>query len=134
MPPPPKIHKVNTQAYAIVSLLPPANEICEGYVFTRVYHSVHGGGGCPIACCAGIHPPPKSTPPLDQRQISHRHPPGAVHAERYGQQAGGTHPTGMQSCYFYISITLTQTWLGSEVDVSEVVCTVDGVGSGTACL
>ena len=25
-------------------------------------------------------------------------PPIAVHAGRYGQQAGGTHPTGMQSC------------------------------------
>ena len=25
-------------------------------------------------------------------------PPGAEHAGRYGQQAGGTHPTGMHSC------------------------------------
>ena len=25
-------------------------------------------------------------------------PPGAVHAGRYGQQAGSTHPTGMHSC------------------------------------
>ena len=25
-------------------------------------------------------------------------PPGAVHAGRYGQQAGGTDPTGMRSC------------------------------------
>ena len=25
-------------------------------------------------------------------------PTGAVHAGRYGQQAGGTHPTGMHSC------------------------------------
>ena len=24
--------------------------------------------------------------------------PGAVHAGRYGQQAGGTHPTGMHTC------------------------------------
>ena len=50
---------------------------------------------------AGIH-----SPPPDQRQAppGTRHPPGpgtppsAVHAGRYGQQAGGTHPTGMQSC------------------------------------
>ena len=27
-----------------------------------------------------------------------RHPPCAVHAGRYGQQAGGTHPTGMHTC------------------------------------
>ena len=26
--------------------------------------------------------------------------PGAVHAGRYGQQAGGTHPTGMHTCFF----------------------------------
>ena len=26
------------------------------------------------------------------------HPPGAVHAGRYGQPAGGTHPTGMHTC------------------------------------
>ena len=26
------------------------------------------------------------------------HPPGAEHAGRYGQHAGSTHPTGMQSC------------------------------------
>ena len=26
-------------------LLPPANEVCAGYVFTRVCHSVHRGGG-----------------------------------------------------------------------------------------
>ena len=25
--------------------LPPSNEVCEGYVFTPVCHSVHGGGG-----------------------------------------------------------------------------------------
>ena len=53
---------------------------------------------------AGIHPPEQAPP-------GKRHPPGAdtpwdetpapcaVHAGRYGQQAGGTHPTGMQSCF-----------------------------------
>ena len=29
-------------------------------------------------------------------------PPWAVHAGRYGQQACGTHPTGMHSCYTFI--------------------------------
>ena len=32
-----------------VFLLPPANEVCEGYVFTGVCHSVHGGGVCVVA-------------------------------------------------------------------------------------
>ena len=27
---------------------------------------------------------------------------GAVHAGRYGQQAGGTHPTGMHTCYLKV--------------------------------
>ena len=45
------------------------------------------------------------TPP-DQAPPRSRHPPGSrhplctctVHAGNYGQQAGGMHPTGMQSC------------------------------------
>ena len=55
----------------------------------------------------GRHPPP---PPPDQRHTPpgpEAHPPGpeahpsaqAVHAGRYGQQAGGTHPTGMYTCW-----------------------------------
>ena len=71
----------------IKRLLPPANEVCEGYVFTRACHSAHGGE------YLGRYPPGSGTPPPDQV-----HPPGAVHAGRYGQQAGGTHPTGMHSC------------------------------------
>ena len=48
----------------------------------------------PPATKLGQTPPPRSRPL----------PPGpgpsqnAVHAGRYGKQAGGTHPTGMQSC------------------------------------
>ena len=65
--------------------LPPANEVCEGYVLT---------GGClpmrgvyPIACWDTPQTPP--SPGAD---------PPAVHAGRYGQQAGGTHPTEMHTC------------------------------------
>ena len=39
----------------------------------------------------GRHPPGPAPPP-DQP------PPGAEHTGRYGQRAGGMHPTGMQSC------------------------------------
>ena len=35
-----------------------------------------------------VHPPPRT-----------RYTPQTVHAGRYGQQAGGTHPTGMHSCF-----------------------------------
>ena len=47
-----------------------------------------GGGSASVN--AGIPPGPGT--PRDQA------PPGAEHAGRYGQRAGGTHPTGMQSC------------------------------------
>ena len=48
-------------------------------------------------------PPPQTRHPSDQALPQTRHPPGAdtptaVHAGRYGQQAGGMHPAGMQSC------------------------------------
>ena len=50
------------------------------------------------------------TPPRTRHPPGTRHPareqtaPGAVHAGRYGQQAGGTHPTGMHSRFehFYL--------------------------------
>ena len=74
--------------------LPPANEVCEGYVFTRVCHSVHGAG----STWAGI-PPGIRYPPRTRYTPRTRYPPGAVHAGRYGQQAGGTHPTGVHSCF-----------------------------------
>ena len=60
------------------------------FLHLPVSHSVHVGGGGGFASApvhAGIHPP-------DQRQT----PPCTVHAGRYGQQAGGTHPTGMHPC------------------------------------
>ena len=59
-----------------------------------------GGGSASVH--AGIPPlTPGQTPPLEQAPPVSRHPSCAVHAGRYGQQAGGMHPTGMQSsCIF----------------------------------
>ena len=67
--------------------------------FTRVCKSVHGGV-CPIACWDRPPSPQQQTPPQKKTPPESR-PPSTVHAGRYGQQAGGTHPTGMQSCLFY---------------------------------
>ena len=51
----------------------------------------------------GYHHPPRPAPqeqtPLGPGTPSEQTPPCAVHAGRYSQQAGGMHPTGMQSCY-----------------------------------
>ena len=57
-------------------------------------------------------PPPRSRHPLAPRS-RHPVPPGVdtphgadtlptEHAGRYGQRAGGTHPTGMQSCSIHL--------------------------------
>ena len=82
--------------------LPSANEVCEGYVFTGVCLSTVGRD-LPH-CMLGYTPPPLG-----------RHPPDPQWADipwadtpmqcmmGYGQQASSTHPTGMQSCYLYVS-------------------------------
>ena len=90
------VHPLDTPPDTQTFLLPPANEVCEGYVL-----SVYRGRVCPIACwdtppgTRGRHPPGRHPParcmlgytPLAQCMLG------------YGQQAGGTHPTGMHSCY-----------------------------------
>ena len=83
------------------------------FLHLSVSHSVHGEGGCLPQC---RHPlrsdtPPRANTPLGaDNPPTHsrhpptptpwsRHPPCAVHAGRYGQLAGGTHPTGMHTCF-----------------------------------
>ena len=103
-----------------VCLLPPATKLGQRYVFTRVCDSVHRGGVCPITCWDTHTPLPwvseAGTPP----RIRGRHPPSgtrphpsAVHAGRYRQQAGGTHPTGMHSCFICFQYVLIKHSLDS---------------------
>ena len=50
---------------------------------------------------ADTPPPGKQTPQRPwQGDPPTRRPPCPVHAGRYGQQAGGMHPTGMQFLYY----------------------------------
>ena len=94
--------------------LPPANEVWGKVIFSAAYvkNSVHRGSiwaGTPP--WTGNPPPPGQVHPQAGTPPSQVHTPwqgtppwvgtplGAVHAGRYGQQAGGTHPTGMYSCY-----------------------------------
>ena len=66
---------------------PPANEVWGKVIFSVacVKNSVHGGE------YLGRHPPGQVHPPRTGTPL------GAVHTGRYGQQAGGKHPTGMHS-------------------------------------
>ena len=91
-------------------LLPPATKLGQGNIFTGICDSVHSGG-LP-QCMLGYHhlppsrtrqapPPPKDqagTPPYPPPGPGRHPPPQAEHIGRYGQRAGGLHPTGMQSC------------------------------------
>ena len=79
-----KYHKY--QIPNILHFLPSTNEVCEGYVFAPVCHSVHGGG-VSVSVHAGIHPSPSS-----------RHPP----PQQTATAADGTHPTGMHSCIYFV--------------------------------
>ena len=106
--------------YAVITARKGSLQRLRFYTCLSISHSVHGGGGvCPSACwdarspwTRGRHPPSigmlhylRKT--LDQRQTPGTPTPGpeahpsaqAVHAGRYGQQAGGTHPTGMYTCW-----------------------------------
>ena len=92
--------------------LPPANEVCKGYIFTPVCQSFCFQG-VSASVHAGIHTPLRADTPLEQRPPGSRHPPEAdtpleadtpspeadtpweadtppcaVHAGRYGQHAG----------------------------------------------
>ena len=59
----------------VCNLLPPANEVCEGYVFTRVCHSVHGGSA---SVHAGITPHQSRHPQeAEQTPPEAGTPPGA---------------------------------------------------------
>ena len=84
-------------------LLPPATKLGQGYIFTGVCHSVNGGGSASVH--AGIPTPLEQTPPRSRHPPEQtppgtmQPPPGTEHAGRYGECAGGTHLTGMQSCF-----------------------------------
>ena len=57
-------------------LLPPANEVCEGYVFTDVCLS-RGGGCLPLVWgCVCLPHTPRQTPPIPWADLPSRHPPG----------------------------------------------------------
>ena len=73
------------------TVLLPTNEVCKGYVFTRVCHSVHRG--CLSQCMLGYHPPgadptrskppspgadpPQQITPPEQTSPQDQAPPGA---------------------------------------------------------
>ena len=70
---------------------------CGKVMFSQACVILFRGGVCLSACWDT----PREQTPQSRHAPGSRHPPGAEHAGRYGQRAGGTHPTGMQSCCIY---------------------------------
>ena len=86
-------------------MLPPTNEVCEGYVFTGVCMST-GGVSAPLH--AGIHPPGPDPP-------RSRHPPPQDQISQCGRQVGGTHPTGIHTCFLLcLPRSLSRSWSWSR--------------------
>ena len=95
----------------LISYYRSRSEASEGYVFTGICLSNSGGGWSEVthlpSPCSGqkssTYPPRtgqrSSTSPPDRSEVKHYH--------LYGQWAGGTHPTGMQSSS-YISWSFDQ--------------------------
>ena len=77
----------------------------QGNIFSSVYQEFCLQGSLP-QCMLGCQPPWQGDTSLARRPPWQGRPPTPwqgdppcpVHAGIYGQQAGGMHPTGMQSC------------------------------------
>ena len=108
-------HSIDIMLKLACPFFPPANKVCSKVIFLHLFVILFTGGVC-LSACWDTSPPWEQTPPPPRT----RHPPwsrpppgadspptptpgapGAEHTGRYGQQAGGTHPTGMQSCLGY---------------------------------
>ena len=74
-----------------------------GGVSARLHAGIHTPLGpeadTPLGPEADTRPDPRSRfPPYPEQTSIRNRPPGTVHPGRYGQQAGGMHPTGMHTC------------------------------------
>ena len=88
----------------MILLLPPANEVWGKVIFSQacVILFTRGGVGFP-ACITGhnwegLHPGRESASRGVCLKGVGQNPPPQLNTVGYGQQAGGTHPTGMHSC------------------------------------
>ena len=91
---------------SLLLLLPPANEVCEGYVFTRVCQSFCSWGGWyPGMPCRWYPSIPCRSPegggvyPSMPCRFPGPHPRGKLRGLAGGGGSPDPHPTGMHSCF-----------------------------------
>ena len=125
----------------------PQTKLRQGNVFTPVCDSVHRGreGGWsaqpppPDANPQGLGRPPQmqnhrgwADPPMQTLPGLVRHPPGSTTG--YDQQAGGTHPTGMHTCFYIFLVAseakiyiarrkLTRLQFNKRMAISRIIAT-----------
>ena len=78
----------------------------------------------------GTRKSPWTRHPPDQALPWDQEPPGTEHAGRYGQRAGGMHPTGMQSCSLLILQFIYQCNSKQPVDdpqISRLSCQIPNI-------
>ena len=75
-----------TKSWMLMNLLPPATKLGQGYVFTGVCDSVHGGDVC-LSACRDTTPPKQTPPRVDTPQAD---PP--EHTPPREQTPQGRHP------------------------------------------
>ena len=111
-----QLNWANDTYCSLVMFLPPENEVWGKVIFSVACQEFCPQGGGLPHCMLGYPPRTRGRPPeqppweqiaprsrhppprADTTPLGSRLPPPAVHVGRYGEQAGGTHPTGMQSC------------------------------------
>ena len=92
----------------MISYLPPAKEVGKGNVFTGVCQFVHGGGGR------------LSLVPRPFRRVGYLWSGGVSRGgvsrgrHRGTTKAGGTHPTGMVSCNYFMRLKLSLCNIGLQ--------------------
>ena len=124
-------------------LLPPANEVCEGYVFTPVSHSVHRRGRGIPACLAGVQadhtqgrgwrvwlggysgPDPGGSlgPRLGRRGCIQACTEADTPPQQTATAVGGTHPTGIHS---YFAEFLLKPHEIERIRTESLACTSPG--------
>ena len=86
-------------SYGNAIFLPPANEVCEGYVITPVCQSFCSQEGCLPQCMLGYTHPPEQTPPGAEPPMGSdtprsRYSPQEQTPPRSRHPAGSRHPLG----------------------------------------
>ena len=109
------LHKDSIKLSTKLGFLPPANEVWGKVIFSVacVKNSVHRGE------YLGRYTPQSGTPmqvhPQQVHFLGRYTSPGAVHAGKYRQQAGGTHPTGMHSSFFFYKKMLSKHFVKTSI-------------------